>query len=395
MNNKETYIKLLKHPLITGSSIILLGSFLGNLLNYLFTLIIGRSLTPTQYGIYSVASSIILLFTIFQNSFSTIFSRFSAKYSINKDTYGINRLFFSGLKMISIFSLATIIVLLLGIDFISRFLKIEDLRILLLIYLSVITLLFSSLPFGILQGKLKFLSLSIYTLANPVVKIAFGVLFIMMGLEIFGVMVAVFISMIVPFLYVTYELLKDKKIHFTKGAEEKEYINEFKKHTRPLFLATFGITFISTGDIILVKHFFDPQAAGQYAALAIMGKAIFYLTTPIYFVFFPIVTQKKEKGEKILSTLILALVIIGIISVVLALIYNLWPHLIVRVFFPSQSYKILAKYIGIYSIFALFYSIALLFHNLFLSIGKVAIYKINLAAAAFFTIGIWIYHTGF
>ncbi len=41
----------LKHPLISGSTVIFVGSMVANIINYIFNLVMGRLLLPADYGI--------------------------------------------------------------------------------------------------------------------------------------------------------------------------------------------------------------------------------------------------------------------------------------------------------------------------------------------------------
>src|SRR5581483_8361574 len=307
MISKQVLLSLIKNPLISGSSIMLAGSFMGNILNYFFILVIGRNLLPSDYVIYSVLSSITILFAIFQSSFSTAFSKFSAKYSAKNDKDGLTAIFFSGLKIIAIFSAVLLFLLIVTINFASSFLHIHYLSYLMFAYIGIIFLISSSLPFGILQGELKFIPLAIFNFIGAFFKIIISVVLLFLGFKLGGILFALMLSFFIPFAYLIIVVFNDIKTHTSKVVSETQYLTDFKKHSLQFFLATFGITFISTGDVILAKHYFDPVLAGQYAALSIMGKAIFYLTAPVYYVFFPLLAQKKEKGEKLIGTLILGI----------------------------------------------------------------------------------------
>lgn len=82
--------------------------------------------------------------------------------------------------------------------------------------------------------------------------------------------------------------------------------------------------------VFLVKHFFDPVIARQYAAISIIGRSIFYAVSPIAIVMLPLVARKKERGKSLMGiTLLLNLfyLSIGKISVfvitILAAVFEL------------------------------------------------------------------------
>jgi O-antigen/teichoic acid export membrane protein len=249
------------------------------------------------------------------------------------------------------------------------------------------------LPTGILQGQLRVYIISSLNILVAVLKIVVGLTLVMLGYQIVGAMIGIVVSLLVAYLIALYVIRKrivkktNEDVH-----EEKLLFDEIKDYGIKFFLATLGIAVFTSMDVILARHFFPPVLAGQYAALSIMGKSIFYLTFPINFIFFPLIAQKKEKKENVTPTLIFATILILIVSVFGSTIYFLYPEIILRIFFPSPDYKSLSIYLGPISIYFLIFSIASLFNSYLLSIGKTQIYKINIFAGVLLTVLIVLFH---
>ena len=362
---------LISHPLISGSTIIFIGSFLANLQNWFFNLFIGgrHLLSVSDYGVYSSLISFVGLFGIFSSSFISIFAKFTATYSAKSDSKtNINLLVRNGARIVVVFGIAVFMILMILSFPIASFLKLDDLKLLFLIFFIIVFSIFSSLPLGILQGELRFFSLSILNITSPFLKIAVGFLFLFLGFKVFGVIAAIFLSSLIPFTVLLIVFSK----YYRKGGKQKQLLNEsiffkeFKNYSFKFFLATVGITILTTTDVIFARHFFTPEMAGQYAALSIMGKSIFYFASPVYFVFFPLIASKKEKKEKLYETLFLGIGIITIISVALSFVYFLFPMSVLRIFFPAKEYSILAQYLGPFSLYIIIFSIAILFNNFLL-----------------------------
>lgn len=390
---KEKAFYILRHPLISGSSIIFIGSFAANILNYIFNLSVGRLLSVSDYGLYFTLISIFGLFTVFQLALTGIFAKFSAKYIAREDKGLFNTLLLKGFKYLLIISLLLFVSFLSFSSFLSTFLNMEDTRLIILISLSIFVTLLTSLPQGILQGQMKFKILSFLNALAPLLKIVLGFSFLYLGFKIFGVMAAVFLSFLISYIISMSFIYKNfKKNNDIKSVNERIFIDELKNYSFRFFLASLGIVIITNGDIILVRHFFDPVISGQYAALSLMGKAILYLTTPLYFVFFPLIAQKKEKKEKLFGTLFLAGIIIAMFSLGLSFVYFIFPNLIIKIFFPSKEYMVLAPYLGPFSLYIFVLSLVYLFNNFFLSIGKTSIYKINILSSLLLVVLIFIFH---
>lgn len=392
---KERVKQLVRHPLIAGSTIIFVGSFLANIINLFFNLILGRFLLVPEYGVYSSLISLMALFGIFPSAFTSIFAKFAATYTARKKEGSINALIVSGLRIVVTIGASIVLILLIGTPAIASFLHIHDIGLLFIIYLIIFISIMYSLPGGILQGEMRFYLLSFLNLLTPTLKIAIGLLLLLFGLKVFGVTLAILFASVIPFFFLLlFFLRRDKK--FTVGKlHEPGFLKEFKDYSIKFFLATVGVTILTTTDIMFVKHFFNAQEAGQYAALSLMGKSIFYLTSPIYFVFFPLIAQKKEKKESLYSTLFLATGIIALCSVTLSFVYFIFPNAVLNIFFPAKGYAVLSSYLGPFSLYIIIFSIAMLFNSFLLSIGKSEVYKINLVISIFYIVLIYLFHSSF
>lgn len=387
---KNKIKKIIKHPLILGSTIVLVGSFVANIFLYIFNLVMGRLLAVSDYGLLTTLISLVALFGIIPSSFTSIFARFAARYNANKDKEGYLALLFSGGKFIVILSGIIFFILMLFLPLIASFLHIANILLLVLIFILIAVSILFSLTAGALQGEMKFVSLSVLNMLGPFLRIILGVGFLLLGLKIFGVVLGILLSAIIAVSISFYLVFKK---HYKKTyKKQKDFFKEFKKYGTGFFLSSLGITILTSIDIILVRHFFGAIPSGQYAALSLMGKAIFYLTAPIYFVFFPLIAQKKERKEKLFETVLLAGLVIVLFSSALSFVYFLYPDLILNIFFPAKEYKILAPYLGFYSIYILVFSLAMLLNNYFLSIGKTGIYKINLGCGLLFIVLLSIFH---
>lgn len=388
MNKK--ILTIISHPLISGSGLIFIAGFATNVLNYFFNLLMGRFLTKEEYGLMYSLISAVGFFSIIQGTLAGIYTRYSAQYHANNDSENTKKLFWAGLKLQFVVSISLFAIVVIFSPAIIKFLHVKDIT---LVYLLSLYVLFSSLytlPNAILQGQLRIGLYSIGTVMGPIIKLVLGIFFIWMGFSLYGVFGAFIFSALIPFAFLVFAFISG--FGFKIGNFSlRELIKEVRGYSGGYLLASIGFSIFSFGDVLLVRHFL-PELSGQYAALSIMGKAIFYFISPVYVVFFPLIAQKKEKKEKLLGTLLLACLVIIISSIGMSFVYFLFPSLIVKFFFPNPEYKILEHFLGIYSLFILIFSLVSLFHNYFLSIGKTGIYKITLSASVLLILGVSFYH---
>lgn len=384
--------QLLSNPLISGSSIIFLGTFFANLFNYGFSLIMGRLLHVTDYGLVISFTSIITIFVLFQTAFANIFAKFSAQYYTSHDEKKLKLLINGGLQVVVVFGFCIFLLLIIFYPLIASFLKFDSFLAFLLVAFYIFISVIYSLPYGILQGELRFFSLSALNIVSSVTKIIAGTVFIYLGLNVFGALSGYVVSVIVPMAIGAYLIFNKTPITKQSLSTLKLFVNDFKKYSFYFLLASLGIAVFNSMDVVLVRGLFDSVTAGQFAALSLMGKSIFYLTSPIYFVFFPLIAKKNELKEQLTPTLLLAGFIVLALSGSVSLFYFLFPHLVVSIFFPAPEYAMLSQYVGLYSLFIVIFSLAFLLNNFFLSVGKTAVYKINLLCAGVLIALFFIFH---
>jgi len=387
---KKRVEKLVTHPLISGSSVVFIGSITVNIFNYVFNLTMGRLLSIEEYGLLASLTSFISIIAIFQTSLIQLFAKFSATYTAQNNIQLKKALFKIGLKISLGIGLSFFVILIICIYPFSKFLHVNNYIILILVFLSSAVLIFNSLPLGILQGELRFISISSLNIIGVIGRILFGFSLVLLGFGVMGGIIGILLSFCI--LYAVSFFFNKNYRHIKDSNSHVDFFKEFKKISSPFLLASLGVIIIQSTDVILARHFLSQTDAGRYAALSLMGKAIFYITSPLFFAFFPLIAQKKEKNEKTFSTLLLALSIVFLCSLFFFLLYSIYPSTIISFFFPQSGYQKLSPFMGIYSLYILIFSLAFLIHNYYLSLGKTGIYKPSLFSATIYLILIFLFH---
>lgn len=388
----NTFKIFLKHPLISGSAILFIGSMGGNILGYLFNLIMGRLLLAEDYGILAALISIFSIFSVFSTTIAITFTRFTAVFVGKNKEEGLPTLFGKGTKWVGLASVLITIILLLLNKQIEQFLNIKDTILIVFVSFTLFISFMASVPTGILQGLMKFIPISIIGILSVLSKIIFAVVLITLGFKIFGAVLAILLSSILGYFFIFIFLNRYLKKHKATNIFLPNLRREVLAYALPVFFASLGITLFSSLDVILVKHFFQPLIAGQYAALSLMGKSIFYAVGPVIAVFFPLITQKKEKGEDIFKTLVLAVLLVGIPSLMLSILYFLFPSFIVNIFFPAKIYRTVIPYLGYFSIFVFIFILISLFNSLYLTFSKTKVFLFTIGGSILEILSISLYH---
>jgi O-antigen/teichoic acid export membrane protein len=61
--------------------------------------------------------------------------------------------------------------------------------------------------------------------------------------------------------------------------------------------STLALSVLLSADVLLVKHFFNGRAAGEYSAVAALGRAIFWAAAGVAAVLFPKVVYHESQGR--------------------------------------------------------------------------------------------------
>lgn len=381
---KKYFLNIYKNPLFSGSAVMIGGSMLANVVNYAYHLIVGRLLGPVDYGILASLFSILYIVGIVPTSTSIAIVKFISSSKTKKDVSivynSINRFVFRASIIIATLTI-------LASPYIAKFLQINNVLLIVLIspilFLSLLTLVNQATS----QGLLKFMGFVLPTLVSSLGKLVFGIILIILGFNVFGAMWGIVLGAMfayfISILFVKNIINNKQKVVYD--------LKPFLKYSFPVLIQSLAFTSLFTTDIILVKHFLSPFDAGIYAALSTLGKIIFFASSPISAVMFPVIVNKKTKGEKYYKVFWISFFSTLAISSIIVILYYLLPNLAIGILYGRQylSASVALVWMGI---FTLFYTMSILLVNFSLSIGKIKIIVIPVLAAVMQGIFLWYYH---
>lgn len=383
-NFKFQISNFISHPLFSGSAIMIVGSNAVSFLNLLYHLLMGKILDPAFYGELVSLISLIGLFSIIPLSLSLVIVKYISAAKNEKETSDLIKWLKSkGFKA----SLIIFIFTLIASPMIANFLHIEKLSYIILISISFLFSIQTVISRSILQGLLKFKETVLSIFAEIGFKFILSLVLIFLGYRVGGAMIALVVSIFIGW-YISNLYLRDRV------KESSVYSPNVKKmlfFSFPVLVQSFATTSIITSDLILVKHFFTSHDAGIYAALSTLGKIIFFGTSPIASVMFPLISQRQSKGEGYRSIFIYSFWGTLILAVAVLLIYWLVPSLAIRILYRS-AYLEAANLLVWFGIFMTLFTLSSLIINFNLSLGKTRVVVLPFIAAVIQVVAIWFYH---
>lgn len=384
--------RTLKHPLISGSAVLFIGTLIANVFNFLFNLFMGRNLSIPDYGVLASIISIISLAMVVANSITPTVVNFAATYFAKNELDKVRGLFYKITRYYAVVGILIFLFFLIFSRQIGIFFKIHDISSIVLTGFIIFFIFISTVNMAFLQAKLAFNFISFTTLLSTVIKLFLGILFVSQGFGVNGGIWAYVCSFVIPYI------LNFIPLPFLFGSKIKSaslHLTEIFQYGGPAALATFGLMSFITTDLILVKHFFAPDLAGIYAGIALVGKVIFFFSAPIGMVMFPLIVQRHTRKENYDSIFILSLLLVFIPSLVITVFYFLFPQFAIRFFIAKKEYLAGANLVGVYGTFTTIYSLLTILTNYYLSVKKTKVAVPIFIGALAQGIGIWLFHQTF
>lgn len=386
---REKIKKSFTNPLISGSFIVTAGTTIGNIFNYLFHLAMGRSLTPADYGTLTALISFIGIFGIITTTIATVVAKFVSSFKAAGSLSEITHILRGIYKKVGILAIFGSIAFWILISPIGSFLNIQDKLLLDITIIGIILGFFGAINGGALQGLQKFKIIALLGGGGSFLRLALAFLLVYFGFGLRGAVIGFFLSFFLPYI-LTFIPLRE---YFSyKESRKKINLGKVLGYSLPALIALGGLGNFMSADIILVKHFFTENVVGQYAALSVIGRVIFFATSSINMVMFPIIAAKYEKKENYNLTFLLSLFLVLVASLIALFFYFFTPKILIKLFYAQESYLAQANNLGLMGIFFTLYSVVSLFINFFLSISKTKIATFSMLAS-FLQIGlIWNFH---
>lgn len=339
-------------------------SLIAAFVNYLFQLSMGIMLTAAQYGIFSSLLSMLVILSVFSQTVHTFITRFTSVFQAQAKLSKVTYLWQTYLIRTFLVGSIGYLILFLLAPFIAEFLNIDNVWYPRILFPSFILALMLPVNYGILRGLQRFIPLGISNILMAIMKLTIGVSVISLGFGLFGALLTPLISMIVVFAVTTY-FLKDMAV-IKKEKAEFEGLHSYAGLTLLVILA---FTVLTNIDIVMAKHYLDPDTAGAYSALSTLGKVAMIAPAGIAIAMFPKTSKLQEMGSDHYPVLLKALLLTLLIGGSVAAVYWLFPEFIFDFIFGGK-YAIAVDYLFDYGFAMLLFAISFLLMNYCLSLNQ-------------------------
>lgn len=379
--------ELFRSKLASASALLMISMTVVNAGNYIYNLIMGRWLGPSLFADLSLIVTLLLVVTFLTAPIQMTTARYSAIHTADGDLKALASIRRFIWRAAAGLGLTLTVLFIAFAPLLQNFFHTQSSLPFIIFGAALPFSLLQGVERGILQGQTRFGILAASYQVEMWTRLLVSIGLVAMGLSVNGAVIGISLSFV--FTWLTARLAV--KNLFTKEDISKEIRAELITFAMPVLVSQLGQILINNSDVILVKRFYAPEQAGQYAALALIGRIVFFATWSVVTTMFPIVAQKQKMGEAHEHLLWLSLGIVLAVSAPIVLLTLVIPEWIVKILFGAQ-YLGIAPLLWLYALATSLYAMANVVIMYRLSLGKGAETRFAIAAGVFQVLGIILFH---
>jgi O-antigen/teichoic acid export membrane protein len=312
--------------------LILLNS--GNLFNYLFQLLVGRCMSPADFGGFNALNSTMVIFSAPLAIVPLVLARFTARFALS-DMGKVRALLTRSLGLAAALAVAAYGLGVLALPALQGFLHIDSASPILLMLGVMAGSFVLPVPWGMLQGLQRFTGYGIAGASNALFRFLGSIVFVWwLTLGINGALVSS-LTGIAAALCVNFLFLRDV-FPVAPAPLPKGLLKEVGTYSVGMLLSSIIVMVLGNLDVVLVRHYCDAEGAGLYATAAILGRIAFYLPSVLMSVLFTEAATAKESGRNDLSSLWLSMGLTAVLGGGFALCCLIGQSFVVKLLFGAQ-----------------------------------------------------------
>ena len=378
---------LLRSKLASASALLMLSMTVVNAGNYIYNLIMGRWLGPSLFADLSLIVTLLLVVTFLTAPIQMTAARYSAIHTADGDEKTLASLRrFIWFVALGLGLMLTVFFAILA-PALKSFFHTKSFLPFIIFGAALPFAMLQSVERGMLQGRTNFKILAVSYQVEMWSRLLVSILLVTLGLSVNGAVIGISLSFVFTWLVARSAVTGLR----SKEKISKEMRVELLAFAAPVLVSQLGQILINNSDVILVKRFFETSDAGRYAALALIGRIVFFATWSVVTTMFPIVAQKQKMGEPHAHLLWVSLGIVAGVSLPIVLLTLFVPEWVVSILF-GDKYLSIANLLWFYALATTLYAMGNVVINYRLSLGMGRETGFAIAAGIAQVLGIIFFH---
>ncbi len=291
--------KTLPARIISGSMILLSGSGMTIATNLLYNIVVARFLGPKGYGQATVVYTLLTLLSTVALSFQIVSSKVVAQQPTTEGKAAVYRVFH---RIAWIGGVLVALLLLACRTPISNYLNLPDSTLVALLAIGAAFYVPLGPRRGYIQGTFGFRGLAMNLVLEGAVRLGGSYTLILCGFGVRGVIAANAAAVVVAYLGVAPKLGASIPNPLATRYAFRELSQAVVFYSGQMLIGNCGI--------VLVNHFFPASKAGLYAAVAMVGRVIFTMSSAVVNTTFPLVAGTNEEERRDLRVIATSLMLV-------------------------------------------------------------------------------------
>lgn len=312
---------------LTGSMVMLAGSVLVSLANFGYNIGVAHLLGPGDFSQAAAAVTLLMLASCINLAYQLVTAKLIAKTTVSAERASVYQYMMRRAWLVG-FGLAAVIVGASG--WIASYLRMPSPMVIVLLGLGMLFYIPLGVLRGGMQGTCQFMRLSLNLAAEAFVKLVTAMILVVSGLGVLGAVGAISISVFAAFLLPAGDqALRQNPALYQPGS--------FRESIQAIIFFI-GQVIINNVDILMVKHYFAPDAAGIYAAVALVGRLLYFATWSVTSAMFPISAGSAAESDS-RRVLVVPLLFVAGLSTIFVAFLSSFPGLVIRTLFGSDFHR--------------------------------------------------------
>ncbi|MGA2353722.1 MAG: oligosaccharide flippase family protein [Terriglobales bacterium] len=377
--------KKLRSKLLGGTLTLLAGSGFVGLTNLIYNVATARLLGPAGFAHATAVYTMLMLMSAVTLSFQTVCAKYVARYATTEDRIAVfvslhQRAWAAGIGL-------GLVIFLFG-QALTHYLNLPDLVLVRLMALGTVFYIPLGVRRGYIQGIHAFKPLAINFMLEGLVRLVGVVLLTRLGMGVKGAVLASVLAIVVSYFF-AFPTPSVARFNL------RRIPGSFREGLQAIVFFS-SQTVINNFDIILVKHFFPPDEAGLYAAVALVGRLVNMCAWSVVNTMFPVSAAADPNEKEDRSVLFLSFGMVFVILTVLT--FGLWmiPNFLWKTLFGAHfalaNYGALASLLILYAITTGVYSLSSVIITYEMSRKIANTSWLQLAFSAMLILGVYTFH---
>ncbi|MBI1870769.1 MAG: oligosaccharide flippase family protein [Chlamydiae bacterium] len=331
---KNFYHRVKSEKFFKSGSILFFSTSIGNLAAYFYQFAMSRLMRPEDFGTLNSLLSLFAIETVPVTVIGMVIIKYVSGFYARQEMGKLKLFLVNSFRNLSLLGFFLAMLVFMTRSYVAHFLKLNTVTPLWILALMISVSFVIPVGGALLQGLQLFGRFGGAMISTGLLRLALGVFLVWLGWGVNGGLWANFLASFALAIFFYQPLRKILEASFTKKIEK--HTREILLFSLPVTLALLGSSGLINLDLILVKHFFSPSLAGQYAAAVILGRSIFYFPGALSMAMYPMINEAEALQKDSFHILKKCLIWTAFLSGSGLVLFMIVPDFLIKTLFGAQ-----------------------------------------------------------